>query len=81
MAKKKKEPTNPLTPIALLGATWLATQAATVVFERTTGKPAPIKGKAKDDIDPLRNLVWTLGLTAVIALTEVVITNLLEDND
>ena len=81
MAKRKKQTTNPLTPVALLGATWLATKAASIVFEKATGKPAPIKGKDKDDIDPLRNLIWTLGLTAVVALTEVVITNLLEDDE
>lgn len=79
MAKQKKPTTNPLTPVALLGATWLATKTASIVFEKSTGKPAPIKGKAKEDIDALRNLIWTLGLTAVVALTEVVITNLLED--
>lgn len=81
MAKKKKEHSNPLTPVALLGATWLATQLAAIVFERTLGKPAPIKGKAKEEIDPMRNLIWTLGLTALVAVAEIAVTNLLEDND
>ena len=78
---KKSQPSNPLTPIALIGATWIATKAASLLFEKVTGKPAPIDDKSKDDIDPLRNLIWTLGLTGVIALTEVAITNLLEDED
>ena len=81
MAKQKKQHTNPLTPIALVGATWVATRVSAVIFERLMGKPAPLKDKAKDDLDPIRSFIWTLGLTGIVALAEVAVTNLLESED
>ncbi len=73
---KKSQHNNPLTPIMILGATWVVTKAAEAVYEKATGKPAPAKGSEKN---ANRNVLWTLGLTAALALTEFTVTQILED--
>ena len=77
MAKKSKQHNNPLTPFVLIGATWVVTKAAETVYQKATGKPAPVKGAENKNAS--RNILWSLGLTAAIALTEYAVTQILED--
>lgn len=77
MAKRAKQHNNPLTPFVLIGATWVVTKAAETVYQKATGKPAPVKGAENKSAS--RNILWTLGLTAALALTEYAVTHVLED--
>ncbi len=78
MARNKKSShNNPLTPIILIGATWAVTKIAETVYEKSTGRPAPVKGSENKNAS--RNVLWTLGLTTALALTEFAVTQILED--
>ena len=77
MAKQPKKHNNPLTPFALIGATWVVTKTAETIYQKATGKPAP--GKGAENKNASRNILWTLGLTAALALTEYAVTQILED--
>lgn len=77
MASKKSQHNNPLTPLVLIGATWAVTKVAEAVYEKSTGRPAPVKGSENKNAS--RNILWTLGLTAALALTEFAVTQILED--
>lgn len=77
MAKKKAQHKNPLTPLVLIGATWVVTKIAETVYEKSTGHPAPVKDTQSKNAP--RNVLWTLGLTAALAITELVVTQILED--
>ena len=76
-SKKKSQHNNPLTPFVIMGATWAVTKIAEAIYQKSTGRPAPVKGSENKNAS--RNVLWTLGLTAALAVTEIAVTQILED--
>jgi hypothetical protein len=76
-SKKKSQHNNPLTPFVIMGATWAVTKIAESIYQKSTGRPAPVKGSENKNAS--RNVLWTLGLTAALAITELAVTQILED--
>ena len=60
-----------------MGATWAVTKIAESIYQKSTGSPAPVKGSENKNAS--RNVLWTLGLTAALAITELAVTQILED--
>lgn len=83
MRKKKQQQAkaqqvNPLTPVVMLGATWLATQLAEVVYKSVTGKQPP---RNSDPEEKLLNIaIWTAALTGVVTLTELAVNKFFESD-
>ncbi len=73
---KAQTPADALTPVVMVGATWVATKLAEVVFKGVTGKQPP---SANDDAEELWKIAfWTGVMTAAITMTEVGVRRLLQ---
>ena len=67
--KVKQTPAEALTPVVMVGATWLATKLAEVVFKGVTGKKPP---SANDESEEVWKIAFWAGvMTAAITLAEV----------
>jgi hypothetical protein len=80
MPKKKSEPsTSALTPVVLIGATWVVTQLAKVVHRKSTPGLSRQEAKAKRE----ESTFYAVALTGALALTEYFVSRLMrkETND
>ena len=77
MAKKKSEKSqSALTPVVLVGATWVVTQLAKLVHRKTTPGLTRQEAKAKRD----DSTFYAVALTGALALTEYVVSRLMRKN-
>lgn len=84
MAKKKKgtkspDPATAVTPIVMVGATWLATKVAETLYRSVTGKKPPSVNDAEEKV--LNIALWTAGLTTAVTFAEVIVTRLFQSRD
>ncbi|MEI6405384.1 MAG: hypothetical protein WCO64_06385 [Actinomycetes bacterium] len=86
MNTRSSKTTNPVTPIALFVTTWAVTKLAESLYEKLTGSAAPTSARAQSDnetppkVDPMHEVLWSVGITAALALAEFVVVKLLEDD-
>lgn len=72
--KAASSPTSAITPLAMVGATWLATKLAQGVYQGVTGKDIPA---AEDPEEKILNIaLWTAVLTGAVTLAEVLVNRL-----
>ncbi len=69
--KVDSEPVNALTPVLMVGATWLATKFAEQIYLRVTGANPPSVKDPEEKI--IRIAIWTAVLTAAVTISEVVV--------
>lgn len=84
MGKKKKvtkspDPVAAVTPVVMVGATWLATKVAETLYRSVTGKKPPSITDAEEKV--LNIALWTAGLTAAVTFAEVLVTRLFQTRD
>ena len=72
------EPIDPITPVVMIGATWLATQLAESVYKAFTGKRPP---KADDpEAKLIQVAIWTAAVTGIVTLAESAVTRLFKSD-
>ncbi len=79
---------NPLTPLAVLAASWVVTKIAESLFKKSTGRPAPSKKNtqrtnSQTDVvkpNPMSDVMWSIGLTLAVSVTEYLVVKMLEDD-
>jgi hypothetical protein len=65
------------TPLITMGATWAARKSMIKVYEAATGRPAPLVRSRESSV--AAKILWAAALAGVVALVEVVIWQVLDD--
>lgn len=66
-------------PLITLGATWAARKGLMKGYEARTGRPAPLIRSREASM--VQKILWAAAMAGVIALIEVVVWKLIDDED
>jgi len=66
-------------PLITIGATWAARKGMMKGYEARTGRPAPLIRSREATM--VQKILWAAAMAAVIALVEVVVWKVLDDED
>jgi hypothetical protein len=66
-------------PLITIGATWAARKGMMKGYEARTGKPAPLIRSREATV--LQKILWAAAMAGVIALVEVVVWRMIDDEE